>query len=273
MDNRESKKLNYNWSDCRMKPEKYRAARLYGESTFNMIVLPTMYIANNAFVELTTRVTKPENKKFKTQKRKVYVRDANDIFERIMTDCIESRRDESTRNYLYRYNDLVDEKFHGRITSLFYAVYKKMTEDGVRDAEIYAWTIVISGLLKYSCHVCECITAELAEIFKSNVFEDFRRSYSLAEVERLIGLFIDDVSQWCKNIRDYELDKLPETKDIIEEIDLEIRRETILENSQQDATTELSDETLREGQSKAEETMNIIGEDLAAHREKYKNLL
>lgn len=253
--------------------EKYRAARMYGESSFNMIVLPTMYIAHNAFAELITRATMPKNKKFYIQKRKVYIRDASNLFDRIMEDCIENKRDEFTRNYLYRYNDLVSDNFHPKIVKLHEIVVSKMTVDNKKDIEIFSWAIVISGLLKYSCQVCESITRELTEIFHKNVFEDIRKDYSLAEVERLVGLFIDEIFIWYNNIRDYEIQKIPEAAEIIEDIDLSIRKETILESSQNDAKEEFSAEMLKENEQKAKETISVIKNDITSHVEKYKNLM
>lgn len=267
------KKIYFNYRDCQLSPEKFRAARLYGESTFNMIVLPTMYIAHNAFAELSTRLTKPEYKKFKTQNRKVYFRDAEKEFNCIMESCIEHKHDDATRNYLYRYNDLVDEKFHSRITDLHNIIRDRMQADNVRDVEIYSWLMVISGLLKYSCHVCECITDELSEIFHASVFNDFQKAYTLSEIDRLMECFIDNVKQWCPNIRDYNVCNIPETDAIIEDIDSEIRRETILESSQDDAKEEFDEEQLLENQMKAQQTADVIGSDIAAHHEKYKNLL
>ena len=273
MKNKIVKKIPISPAAFEMPLEKYRAARMYGESSFNMIVLPTMYIAHNAFAELITRATMPKNKKFYIQKRKVYIRDASNLFDRIMEECIENKRDEFTRNYLYRYNDLVSDKFHSKIVKLHEIVASKMAIDNKKDIEIFSWAIVISGLLKYSCQVCESITRELTEIFHKNVFEDIRKDYSLSEVERLVGLFIDEISIWYNNIRDYEIQKIPETAEIIEDIDLSIRKETILESSQNDAKEEFSAEMLKENEQKAKETISVIQNDITSHVEKYKNLM
>lgn len=259
-----------------MSPERYRAARMYGESTYNMIVLPTMYIAHNAFVELTTQVAKPKNKKYRVQMRKVYMRDANAEFDKIMENCIEKKRDDVTQNYLYRYNDLVDDKFHSKIREIRKIILEKMIREeefNERDAALCSWLMTISGLLKYSCHVCVCITEELTEIFHKNVFDDFKKMYLLSEVDRLIDLFIDDIKCWFPDIKKYDVRQIKEVDSIIENIDLEIRRETILEKSQIDASTEFTEDQRKQNQEKAQETIELISGDIDAHREKYKDFI
>ena len=260
----------------KMSPERYRAARMYGESTYNMIVLPTMYIAHNAFVELTTQVAKPKNKKYRVQMRKVYMRDANAEFDKIMENCIEKKRDDVTQNYLYRYNDLVDDKFHSKIREIRKIILEKMIREeefNERDAALCSWLMTISGLLKYSCHVCVCITEELTEIFHKNVFDDFKKMYLLSEVDRLIDLFIDDIKCWFPDIKKYDVRQIKEVDSIIENIDLEIRRETILEKSQIDASTEFTEDQRKQNQEKAQETIELISGDIDAHREKYKDFI
>ena len=78
---------------------------------------------------------------------------------------------------------------------------------------------------------------------------------------------------WYNNIRDYEIQKIPEAAEIIEYIDLSIRKETILESSQNDAKEEFSAEMLKENEQKAKETISVIKNDITSHVEKYKNLM
>ena len=59
----------------------------------------------------------------------------------------------------------------------------------------------------------------------------------------------------------------------IEYIDLSIRKETILESSQNDAKEEFSAEMLKENEQKAKETISVIKNDITSHVEKYKNLM
>lgn len=256
--------------------EKLRAIRLYTESAMNMVVYPSIYVAQSSMTDLVGKIT--GNPKVYRQNIKRYTKDLRDKTDEFV-NFIVNNRTQNQQEYMLNYGDFADENFKKFIDELYQHTLMRVHYMNNTNGKIYkspetvAYFVTVRCLIEYSLQIYNCVETEIEEMFG---FTEPKRwaHYKMTEPQRLFFLLWDEytkVTQEClQTVYESCFDELGK---IIDKLDDLLRSNQLIDNSQKASDMSFTEEELSKSQELADSIIKQIGSEVDAHAEKYKEQL
>jgi hypothetical protein len=256
---RENSKVKYT-------PGKWKAIRLYTESTMNMIVLMCNYVAQSVMTDMYTTIQL--DKKLYKHMVKVYSRDAYESICKSIEKCIVGKRDADQTDYLYVYSDFMDDYMRPRAQEIKRLTEETLQERGCKNPSMCAWVLISEGFVRMSCNIFLSVMQELKEIFKCDLTAE-NLDYFLDETYENMKNLVLTMQKQFKEMEGLDVMSDDKTKKIFEEIDDEIRNASAMSSASDKADEALTEEHLKLKDKTVQNIMSFVEDDLEDYQRRY----
>lgn len=253
-------------SEIKYTTNKWRAISMFAESSCNMIVLMSAYITQSVITDLMGALT-PDKGLFK-HLIKVHARNANDKINETIESIINKDRDDAQVNYLYAYTDALDAKMRPRVQTIKKEIEKVLVDRGCKKANVCAWTLTCEGLARMTCQLFINVMTEIKDMFRCDMTQKYIQYYIDDVYDELKGL-VYELSRKFPEINSIDVQNMPQTSKIFEEIDDDIRNAECLDAAADEANNEFDDERKQKNMERVEHILAEIGDEIEEHKTKY----
>ena len=253
-------------SEVKYTQNKWRAISMFAESSCNMIVLMSAYITQSVITDLMGALT--PDKGLNKHLIKVHARNANDKINETIESIINKDRDDAQVNYLYAYTDALDAKMRPRVQTIKKEIEKVLVERGCKKANVCAWTLTCEGLARMTCQLFINVMTEIKEMFRCDMTQKYIQYYIDDVYDELKGL-VYELSRKFPEMKGIDVQNMPQTSKIFEEIDDDIRNAECLDAAADEANNEFDDERKQKNMERVEHILAEIGDEIEEHKTKY----
>ena len=253
-------------SEVKYTQNKWRAISMFAESSCNMIVLMSAYVTQSVITDLMGALT-PDKGLYK-HLIKVHARNANDKINETIECIINKDRDDAQVNYLYAYTDALDAKMRPRVQTIKKEIEKVLLERGCKKSNICAWALTCEGLARMTCQLFINVMTEIKEMFRCDMTQKYIQYYIDDVYDELKGL-VYELGRKFPEMNNIDVQNMPQTSKIFEEIDDDIRNAECLDAAADEANNEFDDERKQKNMERVEHILAEIGSEIEEHKSKY----